>query len=355
MSIQAQFKYQQAAFFLDVDIKLQDVGISVIYGPSGCGKTTLLRLIAGLDRSESGYFRLGNTVWQDQSSFLPTHRRALGYVFQEASLFPHLSVSANIQYGVKRVGKDPRSLPMDTIIQLLGIGGLLERQPHTLSGGERQRVAIARALATSPELLLMDEPLAAIDSSRKQEILPYLQDLRTQLKIPVIYVTHSLDEAAQLADQLVVMEDGKIRANGTLSEMLSRLDLLLSTGVERRCVINGRVSAIDKSFGISYFDFPGGQFTIAGTKLAIGDSVRIQISARDVSLSLEKAKTSSILNIFPATVLETSMSDNSQVLIKLAIGKSKLLALISMKSAEALQIQAGAAVYAQIKSAALLN
>ncbi|MBE9549862.1 MAG: molybdenum ABC transporter ATP-binding protein [Proteobacteria bacterium] len=355
MSIQAQFKYQQTDFLLDVDIKLPDVGISVIYGPSGCGKTTLLRLIAGLDRAESGCLRLGNTVWQDQSSFLPTHRRALGYVFQEASLFPHLSVTANIQYGIKRVGKDPHSLPLDTIIQLLGIGTLLERQPHTLSGGEKQRVAIARALATRPDLLLMDEPLAAIDSTRKQEILPYLQDLRTQLKIPVIYVTHSLDEAAQLADQLVLMDGGRIRANGTVSEMLSRLDLPLSTGVDRSCVINGLVSAIDESFGISYFDFPGGQFTIAGTNLAIGDSVRIQISARDVSLSLEKAKTSSILNIFPATVIETSASDDSQVLVKLAIGQSKLLALISRKSTEALQIQAGVEVYAQIKSAALLN
>lgn len=355
MNIHACFKFQQADFHLDVDLDLPKVGISAIYGPSGCGKTTLLRLIAGLDYSESGYFRLGSNVWQDQHRFLQTHKRPLGYIFQEPSLFPHMNVADNIQYGRNRAGTPSQALPLDTIIQLLGISDLLKRQPQTLSGGERQRVAIARALATNPELLLMDEPLAAIDSQRKQEILPYLQSLNSQLQIPVIYVTHSIDEAAQLADQLVFMEKGNILANGEISKVMTQLEIPLGAQSKRSSIINGCVSATDKDFGISYFNFPGGRFAITSKELPVGQGVRVQVFASDVSLSLERATSSSILNIFPARVVETLADGTSQVLVKLKVGDQQLLSLISRKSADRLNIILGTRVFAQIKSAALLN
>lgn len=355
MSIQARFNYQQGDFLLDVDLHLPDVGISVIYGPSGCGKTTLLRLIAGLDRCNTGYFSIANSSWQDSSVFLPTHKRALGYVFQEASLFPHLNVSENIHYGLKRASNRPQSLSLDKIIQLLGITELLNRQVQTLSGGERQRVAIARALAAQPELLLMDEPLAAIDTQRKQEILPYLQKLHSQLQIPVIYVTHSLTEAAQLADQLVVMNAGRVRAVGAISEMLTRLDLDFGGQPEQISMIPARVTSIDQQHGVSYLDFGGGKFTLATTAITTGEAVRLQIRADDVSLSLERAKSSSILNIFPAKVLEIVTQQSSQVMVKLVVGESLLLARISRKSAVLLQLKTGSSVFVQIKSAALIN
>ncbi|MCF6262673.1 MAG: molybdenum ABC transporter ATP-binding protein [Xanthomonadales bacterium] len=358
MSIQARFHHQQGDFLLDVDLTLPSVGISVIYGPSGCGKTTLLRLIAGLEHCNTGYFSNGRSRWQDKSLFLPTHERALGYVFQEASLFAHLSVSDNIHYGLKRATKRAQILSLDKIIYLLGINELLGRQVQTLSGGERQRVAIARALAAQPELLLMDEPLAAIDIQRKQEILPYLQKLHSQLQIPVIYVTHSLSEAAQLADKLVVMDKGRITGVGNISEMLTRLDLG-SAGLggqpEQISMIPARVSSIDQTYETCCLTFAGGQFTLASSAMNIGDNVRLQIRADDVSLSLERAKTSSILNIFPAKVLEIVPERSSQVLIKLAIGKSLLLSRISTKSVALLQLKADSSVFVQIKSAALLN
>ncbi|MCF6224805.1 MAG: molybdenum ABC transporter ATP-binding protein [Xanthomonadales bacterium] len=366
MSIQARFHHQLGDFLLDVDLNLPDVGISVIYGPSGCGKTTLLRLIAGLDRCDTGSFSIGQSCWQDKSLFMPTHERALGYVFQEASLFPHLSVSDNIYYGLKRSAKRSQVVSLDNIIQLLGISELLGRQIQTLSGGERQRVAIARALAAQPELLLMDEPLAAIDTQRKLEILPYLQKLHSQLQIPVIYVTHSLSEAAQLADQLVVMGKGRITAVGNISEMLTRLDLGLSeisgglsSGLsgqsEQISMIPAQVTSIDQTYGTSLLAFAGGQFTLASTAMNIGDDVRLQIRADDVSLNLEQAKSSSILNIFPAEVLEIVAETSSQVLIKLTIGESLLLSRISLKSATLLHLKVGSLVFVQIKSAALLN
>jgi len=355
MSIHARFCFQQGNFSLDVDLNLPEVGISVIYGPSGCGKTTLLRLIAGLEYSESGYFCINKTCWQDKNLFLSTHKRALGYVFQEASLFPHLNVNDNINYGHKRAAKRTQTFSLEKIIQLLDLEELLNRDTQTLSGGERQRVAIARALAAQPELLLMDEPLASIDTQRKQEILPYLQKLQSQLQIPIIYVTHSISEAAQLADQLVVMKSGRVRAVGNISEMLTRLDLGLSSPSEQVCMIPAQVTSVDQHNGVSYLDFNDGKFTLATTAISPGELVRLQIRADDVSLNLKQSKTSSILNIFPAKVLEMVADQSSQILVKLAIGESLLLSRVSRKSAALLQLEVGSPVFVQIKSAALLN
>ena len=235
-AIHAQFKLAYSGFTLDVDLDLPGRGVTALFGHSGSGKTALLRCIAGLERANSGFLAVNGRVWQDDSQrvYLPTYQRPLGYVFQEASLFPHLNVRRNLEYGMKRVPASERRASLEQAISLLGIGNLLTQLPDTLSGGERQRVAIARALAVSPQLLLMDEPLAALDQARKQEILPYLEQLHGELNIPILYVSHAADEVARLADHIVVMEAGKVLANGPLSDTLSRLDLPLRLGGKTR-------------------------------------------------------------------------------------------------------------------------
>lgn len=209
--IQARFRLDWPGFRLDVDLTLPGRGVTALFGHSGSGKTTLLRCIAGLERSPQGFLSFKGEVWQDAATWLPTYRRPLGYVFQEASLFPHLTVMGNLRYGLRRVTAGQRA-HLEQAIELLGIAPLLKRRPDRLSGGERQRVGIARALAVNPRVLLMDEPLAALDHQRKQEILPYLERLHDTLAIPVLYVSHSPDEVARLADHLVVMEDGQALA-----------------------------------------------------------------------------------------------------------------------------------------------
>jgi molybdate transport system ATP-binding protein len=225
--IRARLRIARGDFQLDVDVHLPQHGISALFGPSGSGKTTCLRAIAGLERAPGGYVALGDEVWQDDGAgiFVPVHRRALGYVFQEASLFPHLSVRGNLEFGRKRVPASERRFDLAPVAELLGITGLLDRRPDGLSGGERQRVAIARALLAAPRLLLMDEPLAALDLRRKQEILPYLERMHDELAIPIIYVSHAPDEVARLADYLVLLDDGKSVASGALGETLARVDL----------------------------------------------------------------------------------------------------------------------------------
>ncbi|WP_456406082.1 molybdenum ABC transporter ATP-binding protein, partial [Thiolapillus sp.] len=262
MSIEVGLKLQQEDFSLDVDLSIPAGGISALFGPSGCGKTTLLRAIAGLERQARGTLRVNGMRWQDQGFFLPPHKRSLGYVFQEASLFPHLNVQHNLEYGLKRVANGERKVSLDSAIELLGIGQLLDRKPHQLSGGERQRVAIARALAVSPSLLLMDEPLAALDMVRKQEILPYLESLHSRLEIPVIYVSHSPDEVARLADHLILMADGTISASGPIADMLTRVDLPLAQGNDAEALIEATVAKHDPAYELTYLDFPGGRFTV---------------------------------------------------------------------------------------------
>ena len=217
MTIEARFYVDQGDFCLDVDLNIPSSGVTSLYGPSGCGKTTLIRAIAGLEHHAGGFLKVGDTTWQDNTIFLPPHRRPLGYVFQESSLFEHLSVQGNLEYGVKRIPRDERRVSLDSAIELLEIGHLLNRKPATLSGGERQRVAIARALAVSPELLLMDEPLAALDVSRKQEIIPYIESLHRELDIPMIHVSHLPEEVTRLADHMVLLEAGQVVASETFT------------------------------------------------------------------------------------------------------------------------------------------
>ncbi len=237
-TIDAALRLQRAGFVLDVALRLPARGVSALFGPSGCGKTSVLRALAGLERA-AGHVHIGHEsddsnddVWQDDARgvFMPTHRRPLGYVIQDAALFPHLDVRANLHYGQRRIAPHARRVALDHVIDLLGIGGLMSRRTATLSGGERQRVAIARALATSPRLLLMDEPLAALDAARKAEVLPYLERLNAELSIPIVLVSHAVDEVARLADHLVLMDAGRVVADGPLAEVMARLDLPTARG-----------------------------------------------------------------------------------------------------------------------------
>jgi molybdate transport system ATP-binding protein len=349
--ILAALALERADFRLDVLLQLPGRGVTALFGPSGCGKTTCLRALAGLERAR-GRVVVNGEVWQDDaaSQWLPTHRRALGYVFQEASLFPHLSVQRNIDYGMRRTPAERRKVSQDQAVSLLGIGHLMDRMPSTLSGGERQRVAIARALATSPRVLLMDEPLAALDAQRKAEVLPYLDQLRRELDIPVLYVSHSIDEVARLAQHLVLLKAGGIVAAGATSELLARLDLPLSMGDTAAAMLSAQIRQHDPDAHLSTLSFDGGRLRLVMARpRPIGESVQLRVQARDVSLSLQHPQDSSILNILAATVQDLREDGPGQV------GPSRLLARITLHSARQLGIAPGMHVFAQIKGMALLD
>ena len=354
IEVRLQLKY--SGFALDVDLHLPGRGVTALYGHSGSGKTTCLRCIAGLERAEEGFVQINDEVWQDSRKglFVPPHKRALGYVFQEASLFPHLSVLANLEFGLKRIPRQQRRVEMSHATELLGIGHLLERHPQHLSGGERQRIGIARALLTSPSLLLMDEPLAALDSKRKSEILPYLERLHDELEIPVLYVSHAQDEVARLADHIVLL---KALASGPIGETLARLDLPMALGDDAGVVINGTVSAYDAHYQLLTLQLPASQLQmrVAHAPLALGKQLRFKIQARDVSLSLQAEEHSSILNRLPVTVTQEIPADNAaHVLVSLDAAGTPLLARITRYSRDQLQLHPGQPLWAQIKAVAVL-
>jgi molybdate transport system ATP-binding protein len=355
--IKARFQLAYGAFELTVDLRLPGAGVTVLFGHSGSGKTTLLRCIAGLQRAPKGFLEINGKVWQDseRNIFVPTHKRSLGYVFQEANLFPHLTVLANLKFGLKRMTKRSDTGDLQHIIDLLGIGHLLERMPESLSGGEKQRVAIARALALKPEILLMDEPLASLDFKRKQEILPYLCRLQQQTNFPILYVTHSQQEVAQLADYLVILEEGKALASGTLPETLSRFDVPLAQEREAAIVWETTIAEHESGYHLTRVAFPGGMLSVPTIEAAVGTSLRLLIYARDVSIALEAPIATSILNVLPAIISGIADDGGGRCVVQLLVGNQVLLAHITSKSAQLLQIKLGMLVYAQIKGTSLLN
>lgn len=355
--IEARFRLDFPGFTLDVDLMLPAQGVTALFGPSGSGKTTLLRSIAGLERVPGGRLVFDGEVWQDEKTFLPTHRRPLGYVFQEASLFPHLTVRDNLEYGMKRRASRPASADFAHVVELLGISHLLDRQPERLSGGERQRAAIARALLTQPRLLLMDEPLAALDLARKREILPYLERLHEELKIPVLYVSHAPDEVARLADHLVVLEAGRIVAAGPLAETLARLDLPIRLGEDAGVVLEATVVEHDATWHLARVELPGGgSLWVRDEGHPLGKSLRIRILARDVSLAREEPAGTSILNHFRVTVRELGEDTHPALLLaRVEVGRQPLLARLTRRSAAALGLAPGDEVWAQVKAVAILG
>ncbi len=356
--IHARFRVAYPDFTLDVDLQLPGRGVSALFGVSGSGKTACLRAIAGLERAPGGYLRVNGEVWQDDSCglFVPTHQRPLGYVFQEASLFRHLSIRRNLEYGLRRVPERARKVSLTHVVELLGIAPLLERLPHKLSGGEKQRVAIARALATSPRILLMDEPLAALDLQRKQEILPYLERLHDELEIPLIYVSHAPDEVARLADHLVVLEQGQVRAGGPLGEILARLDLPIRLGEDTGVVLDGAIAEVDTKWHLARVTFAGGSLWVRDSGVPVGQQVRVRILARDISIALGAHTDTSIQNVLSATV-EQLVNDAHPALmmVRLNTGGVPLVARITQRSAAKLGLQPGLKVWAQIKTVAIVG
>lgn len=357
--IRVQVQATRGTFSLEIDLSLSDRGVSALSGRSGSGKTTILRTIAGLERGIQGRIQMGATVWQDSAGaiWIPPERRGIGYVFQEANLFPHLTVRGNLLYGQRRAGaRAGRNLvEIGHVVDLLGIGALLERSPDTLSGGERQRVAIARALLSQPRLLLLDEPLASLDLERKREVLPYLERLHEELEVPVILVSHAMDEVARVADHLTLLREGRVVASGPLGETLARVDLPEVHSQDVGAVVDATVTGGDERYGLLEVEFGHARLQVVHERKQPGRRLRLQIQARDVSLALEKPQQTSVLNLVPAVVVNAGAAEGaSHVHVTLDAGGTTLVARITRLSRDRLQLVPGTRVWAQIKAVAVL-
>jgi molybdate transport system ATP-binding protein len=354
--LHARFDLHWSAFRLNVDLDVPLSGITAIFGPSGSGKTTLLRCLAGLERAPHGFMQIGTDVWQDETRgwCLPLSDRPIGYVFQEPRLFPHYNVRSNLLYGYNRLRPDTRRIAIDQVVEILGIGHLLERRIHCLSGGEQQRVAIGRALLTSPKLLLLDEPLASLDIQRKQELLPFIHRLHRELTIPVIYVSHAINEILQLADRVALLKDGRLTGVGTLNEMLTSGTYRGSFGSHRiGAVLDTQIVGHEPQYGLSQLEFAGHHLFVPLQSSAIGQSVRVHILSSDISLVIGKSDApTSVLNVLEATVQEIREINQSTVEVLLDIG-APLVAGITRKSLVTLGLKAGDRVFAHIKTVAL--
>jgi molybdate transport system ATP-binding protein len=361
--IQACFKLafaskHQQGFDLDVDLLLPGKGIIALFGHSGSGKTTLLRCMAGLQTSDKSFMRVNGEVWQDENINIPTHKRGLSYVFQESSLLPHLSVKANLQYALKRA-KQRSTQNLTEIVAMMDLSDLLNHNPEQLSGGERQRVAIARALLTEPTLLLMDEPLASLDISRKQEILPYLEKLKYSANVPIIYVSHDINEVARLADYLVVMQQGKVMACGKLNEVLPQISAFAGMADDASVVLETELVTRDSHWNLIQIKLKhttDACLWLRDSGEAIGTAMRVRLQAKDVSISLSEQLDSSIVNRLAATVQAFKPDqDKAMVLVELRLDDCIIMARITQRSREHLQLCIGSQVWAQIKSVAIVN
>lgn len=358
-ALHIDLRLQRPGFTLQAALQLPPQGVTVLWGASGSGKTSLLRCVAGLERG-AGRVQLGDTLWQDdaQGHFTPVWERRLGVVFQETSLFDHLDVQGNLHYGLRRLHTEEQGdarKALDEAVQVLGIGHLLARRTATLSGGERQRVAIARALAARPRLLLLDEPLAALDSARKREVLPWLDALRQHLQVPMLYVTHAADEVAHLADTLVVLDGGQVRASGLVAQVLSSVDVPVHLGDDVGALVTGTVAGSDQDWGLCRLSLPGGELWVSHTGEPEGTALRVRILARDVSITLERAQGTSIQNHLPCVVEQMTEPVGHQVLVRLNASGTPVLARLTARAADQLQLRPGMPVWAQIKAVSLVR
>ena len=354
--LQARLGLQLQEFSLAAELFAPARGITALFGASGSGKTTLLRCLAGLRRAPDGYVMLDGECWQDEARgiFVAPHQRACGYVFQEASLFSHLSVQRNLEYGYSRVPSGARHVDFAHTIEMLGLGPLLDRRPAGLSGGERQRVAIARALLASPRVLLMDEPLASLDAARKGEILHYIERLRDELAMPIVYVSHAIEEVVRLADTMVVISGGRTVASGAVASLASRLDLRPHLGrFEAGAVIETTVAEHDLAYGLTRLSFEGGQIYAPDVAALAGERVRVRIRARDVSLALSAPRDASFLNVLHGVVAEIAGEAGASVDVSVALGATNIVARITRKSVATLGLTPGKPVYALVKSVAI--
>jgi molybdate transport system ATP-binding protein len=348
-------------FRLDAAFTVPASGVTALFGPSGCGKTSVLRGIAGLLRLGDGLVDVAGDVWQDAKMFLPPHRRPLGYVFQEASLFPHLSVEQNLLYGARRAAARPGrpAIARDEVVELLGLARLLDRAPRHLSGGERQRVAIGRALLAQPALLLMDEPLSALDRPTREEILPFLERLHERLSLPVFYVSHDIGEVERLADTLVLMEAGRVVAEGPLAALQADPALPLARSRDAAVSLPAVTAGHDARYGLLALDVPGGRFLVPATPADAGRPKRLRIMAGDVSLATVAVEGSTILNALPARILSAEPLGEAELTVLLALGAdgagARILARVTRRSWDDLGLTVGQAVVAQVKGVSLMT
>ncbi|MDH5538089.1 MAG: molybdenum ABC transporter ATP-binding protein [Rhizobacter sp.] len=353
-AIESALTVDHPGFSLGLHVRLPSRGFTALFGPSGSGKTSALRAVAGLQRAR-GRLVVQGEVWQDDARriCLPTHRRALGYVFQDAALFAHLTVRANLEFGRRRVPASERRVDFDAVVALLGLEPLLARSTAALSGGERQRVAIGRALAASPRLLLLDEPMAALDLKRRAELLPYLMRLQSELDVPALYVSHAPEEVAQLAGYLVLLDSGTVLASGHTAQLMTRLDLPLAHGDTAQAVLSATVLSHDADSLLMRVAFSGGQLLLPAQHAVVGSTRLVRVSARDVSLTLSRHADSSILNILDTQVLAVVDDTPGHAMVRLQAGREVLLARVTRQSVKALALHVGQPVFAQIKAAAI--
>lgn len=357
-AITASLRRERPGFALDVDLELPGHGVTALFGPSGAGKTSILRAIAGLEPLTTGRLVVGGATWQDTARgiFVPAHRRAVGYVFQDADLFDHLDVRGNLAFGARRARVADLDRKLTAVAARLGLESLLDRRPGTLSGGERRRAAVARALLVEPAVLLMDEPLAGLDDERRREIMPWLERLHRESSLPILYVSHALDEVARLADHLVVLDQGRVTAAGPLGETLAGLEPPLRLGEDAGVVLEAVIGERDAPWHLCRADFAGGSLWLRDGGRPVGGTARVRILARDVSLALAAPEGSSILNTLPGRI--DAVVDDAHpalALVRVRIGSSALLARVTRRSAAALRLEPGATVWVQVKSAAIME
>lgn len=343
---------RSTGFHLKANLRAPETGVTALFGRSGCGKTTVIQLVAGSLTPDSGHIRVGDTVFFDKQAGinLPMEQRAVGYVFQDARLFPHMTIENNLRYGERRT-KRPRTIKFDAVVEMLGVGHLLQRRPHTLSGGEKQRIAIGRALLSQPRLLLMDEPLASLDEMRKGEILPYLERLRDELNLPILYVSHSIEEVLRLADAVAALSDGKVIACGPLADVLSRPELLPVIGrFDIGTILDCIVTAHDPDLGLSTVSFADGELRVPLVGRPVGAPARARIRSRDVSLSLSRPMDVSVTNRISGTIAAITRAEGPFSEVELTVAAGRLSSLVTQESVLRLGLEPGMQVWAMIKA-----
>jgi molybdate transport system ATP-binding protein len=352
MNADIEIKHSLGDFRLDAAFSVSSPGVTALFGPSGAGKSTIIQAVAGLMRPQEGRIVIdGETLFDSTRGIdVPARARRIGVVFQDARLFPHLSVRRNLLFGWRRAPERAATHDIDHVVSLLGLGPFLARRPRNLSGGERSRVALGRALLMSPRALLLDEPLAALDAARKAEILPYLERLRDQVKIPILYVSHALDEVARIADRIVVLDHGRVLAEGSLFDISARLDLLTGTELFTGTILQAVVERHDTDYALTQLGIGGEHLIVPHLARAVGETVRVRIDAQDVMLALARPDGISANNVLAVTIVAVNFSEGPHADVQLALGEARLTARITRRSAERLNLKPGDAIFAVIKT-----
>ena len=353
LALTVKFKRGNFSLLVEENIPLENV--TVLFGESGSGKTTLLRIIAGLEKKAWGKVALGKTYWQNDETktFLPPHKRSIGYVFQDNRLFNHLNVEGNLRFGHDR-SDAKNGVQFNDVVDALDLSNLLLRTPHSLSGGEKQLVSIGRALLSDPELLLMDEPLSALDAKRKAEVIPYIEQLPSNFSIPVLYVTHNLEEVTRLAPNMLLISEGKIAGKGKVEKLLERIDLWSVTErLAAGSVLNAEVKTHLSDWGMTILTVAGHELRIPAISTPLGTFVRLRVQAKDVALATQKPVGLSIRNILSAQILSIDIEEDIFAEVLLDIGGANLRARVTREAVDDLKLATGQKIYALIKSAAL--